>query len=61
MRKISFVAALLSLCAAGLYAAPGGGTPAPLPPSAVIFSNTTYHFASPATTRSIESWRSRLS
>ena len=49
MRKISFVAALLSLCAAGLYAAPGGGTPAPLPPSAVIFSNT-YHFASPATT-----------
>jgi hypothetical protein len=46
VRKISFVAALLSFCAAALHAAPGGGTPAPLPPSAVIFSNITHHFLS---------------
>jgi len=45
VRKISFVAALLSLCASALHAAQGGGgTSTPLPPSAVLFSNTTYHF-----------------
>ncbi len=50
MRKISFIAALLSFCAAALHAAPGGGTPAPLPPSAVLFNGTTYRFSAPTDT-----------
>lgn len=46
MRKISFLAASL-LCAVAVHAAPGGGTTTPLPPSAVVFSNTTLHFNAP--------------